>query len=97
MTSIHFHLTSILLLCTIYLLSCQACIQPQEQFSIPLLEVMPVNFVLLLIVDMVIIFGNLYLYKFLQQNTDRRKKGRTYCMKEDFPDLYLLGFSAAKS
>ena len=68
-----------------YLLSCQACIQPQEQFSIPLLEVMPVNFVLLLIVDMVIIFGNLYLYKFLQQNTDRRKKGRTYCMKEDFP------------
>ena len=44
---------------------------------------MPVNFVLLLIVDMVIIFGNLYLYKFLQQNTDRRKKGRTYCMKED--------------
>ena len=71
---------SILLLCTIHLLSCQACIQPQEQFSIPLLEVMPVNFVLLLIVDMVIIFGNLYLYKFLQQNTDRRKKGRTYLL-----------------
>ena len=74
----YIHLTSILLLCTIYIiLSCQACIQPQEQFSIPLLEVMPVNFVLLLIVDMVIIFGNLYLYKFLQQNTDRRKKGKT--------------------
>ena len=77
------HLTFIFLLCTIttyYHIHIQACIQPQEQFSIPLLEVMPVNFVLLLIVDMVIIFGNLYLYKFLQQNTDRRKKGRTCCV-----------------
>ena len=71
-----FHSTNVLYIYYL-LLSCQACIQPQEQFSIPLLEVMPVNFVLLLLVDMVIIFGNLYLYKFLQQNTDRRKKGRS--------------------
>jgi len=36
---------------------------------------MPVNQLLLFVVDMVIIFGNLYLYKFLQLDTERREKG----------------------
>ena len=36
---------------------------------------MPVNQFLLFVVDMVIIFGNLYLYKFLQLDTERREKG----------------------
>ena len=36
---------------------------------------MPVNQLLLFVVDMVIIFGNLYLYKYLQLDTERREKG----------------------
>ena len=36
---------------------------------------MPVNQFLLWISDIVIILGNMYLYMFLQRNTDRRQKG----------------------
>ena len=53
----------------------QACIQPNSQFSISAFHVMPINQLLLFVVDMVIIFGNLYLYKFLQLDTERREKG----------------------
>ena len=38
---------------------------------------MPVNQLLVWISDIVIIVGNMYLYTFLQRNTDRRTKGDT--------------------
>ena len=40
-------------------------------------EVMPINQFLLYLIDSVIIFGNLYLYRFLTQNTVRRTRGKT--------------------
>ena len=40
-----------------------------------LFKVMPINQFILYIVDSGIIFGNLYLYRFLTQNTDKRTKG----------------------
>ena len=46
-------------------------------WSMPLIRVMPINQFLLYFVDSVIIFGNLYLYRFLTQNTVKRTKGKT--------------------
>ena len=50
---------------------------------------MPVNQLLLFVVDMVIIFGNLYLYKFLQLDTERREKG---VLKILFGNLIIFFF-----
>ena len=50
-----------------------ACIQPLDHWSLPIFNLMPVNQILLYIVEFVWISGNLYLYKYLQLNTKRRK------------------------
>ena len=53
-----------------------ACLAPDEDYSIFFLEIMPINQTILYVVDTVIIFGNLYLYRFLQKNTDRKEGKR---------------------
>ena len=54
------------------LLLYQACIQPLNFWSTSMFTVMPVNQIMIYLVEIVWITGNLYLYRFLQQNTDRR-------------------------
>ena len=51
----------------------QACYQPDQRFSVPFTNVMPLNALLLYTVDLIIIFGNLYLYRFLQLKTQKKK------------------------
>ena len=47
----------------------KACLDPWDDFAIPLMRVMPLNQLVLYICDLVIICSNLFLYRFLKQNT----------------------------
>ena len=47
----------------------RACLDPWDDFAIPLMRVMPLNQLVLYICDLVIICSNLFLYRFLKQNT----------------------------
>ena len=54
------------------LLLYQACIQPLNFWSKSMFTVMPVNQTMIYLVEIVWISGNLYLCRFLRQNTNRR-------------------------
>ena len=45
----------------------RACIDPGSDFSIPVIHVAPLSQLLLYVVDLIIIFGNLFLSRFLER------------------------------
>ena len=51
----------------------QACLAPEETYSVFFLKVMPVNQIILYISDAITITGHWYLYRFLKENTDKRE------------------------
>ena len=52
---------------------------------------MPINLFLLLSVDVWIIFGNLYLYKFLTKHTEQRTKGKVLINTNMSLNFWMVG------
>ena len=49
----------------------------QKVWSTPVFQILPLNLLLLLLVDAGIIIGNLYLYRFLTKHTEERTKSKS--------------------